>query len=84
MRYLFWIPGAVVFITLLGFAAKNSEMVPVHFFFGLHWNVPMVMVMFCFFVGGVVLGVSGALASLFLQRIEIARLRRVVGRDEES
>lgn len=82
MKYLFWIPGAVVFITLLGFAAKNSAMVPVHFFFDLHWNVPMVLVMFCFFVGGVVLGVSGALASLFLQRIEIARLRRMLGREE--
>lgn len=82
MRFVFWIPGLLVFLMLLGFAAKNSGAVTVNFFFDLHWHVPLVLVMFVFIVGGTILGLTGALGTLFRQRREISRLRRELGRDD--
>jgi len=84
MRFVLWIPGLLLFLMLLGFAAKNSEPVTVHFFLDLHWYVPLVLVMFIFFVGGVVLGITGAMGTLFRQRREIGRLRRAFGREEAA
>jgi uncharacterized integral membrane protein len=84
MRFVFWIPGLLIFIMLLAFAAKNSEPVTVHFFLDFYWRVPLVLVMFTFFVGGVALGIAGILSTLFRQRREIGRLRRALGRDEAA
>lgn len=84
MRFVLWIPGLLVFVMLLGFAAKNSEPVTVHFFLDLNWHVPLVLVMFIFFVGGVVLGITAALGTLFRQRREIGRLRRELGREDAA
>lgn len=84
MRFVLWIPGLLIFFMLLGFAAKNSEPVTVNFFLGFYWYVPLVLVMFTFFVGGVVLGITGVLSTLFRQRREIGRLRRALGRDEAA
>ena len=82
MRFVFWIPGLLIFFMLLAFAAKNSEPVMVHFFLNFYWHVPLVLVMFTFFVGGAVLGITGVLSTLFRQRREIGRLRRALGRDD--
>jgi uncharacterized integral membrane protein len=76
MKVVLWIPAVVVFVLLLGFAAKNSDPVMVRFFFDAHWHVPLVLVMLLFFVAGIAMGVIGALGTLFRQRREIARLQR--------
>jgi uncharacterized integral membrane protein len=76
MKVVLWIPAVVVFLLLLGFAAKNSDPVTVRFFFDAHWHVPLVLVMLLFFVAGIAMGVTGALGTLFRQRREIARLQR--------
>ena len=81
MRFILWIPGLLLFLMLLGFAAKNLDAVTVNFFFDLQWQVPLVLVMFVFIVAGTILGLTGALGTLFRQRREIARLRRELGRD---
>jgi len=76
MKIVLWVPAAIVFLLLLGFAAKNSDTVTVRFFFDAHWHVPLVLVMLLFFVAGIAMGVIGALGTLFRQRREIARLQR--------
>lgn len=76
MKIVLWIPALVVFLLLLGFAAKNSDPVTVRFFFDAHWHVPLVLVMLMFLVAGIAMGVIGALGTLFRQRREIARLQR--------
>lgn len=81
MKFVLWIPGVLVFLLLLGFAAKNSDPVTVRFFFDVHGHVPLVLVMLLFFVIGIALGVIGALGTLFRQRREIGRLKREVRLD---
>lgn len=78
MKFVLWIPGVLVFLLLLGFAAKNSDPVTVRFFFDMHGHVPLVLVMLLFFVVGIALGIIGALGTLFRQRREIGRLKREI------
>jgi lipopolysaccharide assembly protein A len=82
MRFVLWIPGLLLFLVLLGFAAKNLDAVTVNFFFDLHWDVPLVLLLFIFIVAGTLLGLAGALGTVFRQRREIGRLRRELGRED--
>ena len=84
MKFVLWIPGVLVFLLLLGFAAKNSDPVTVRFFFDMHGHVPLVLVMLLFFVVGIALGIIGALGTLFRQRREIGRLKREIRFDEPA
>jgi len=68
--------GIAVFLVLLGFAVKNTEGVVVHYFLGLEWQAPLVLVLLVFFAAGVVLGVTASLAILVRQRREILGLKR--------
>lgn len=79
MRVLVWVLRAAVFLLLLGLAAKNSGIVTLQLFFGATWHVPLVFVMLLFFAAGALVGLTAALATLFRQRREIARLRRESG-----
>lgn len=76
MRYVAWSLRAILFLLLLGFAIKNDGAVTVRFFLGTEWQVPLVVVMLVMFAGGVVLGATATVATLFSQRREIRRLKR--------
>lgn len=82
MRYLIRGLWIVVFVLLLGFAVKNSDTVTVRFFFASAWQLPLVIVMFLFFLAGAAFALVGVLATAMRQRREILRLRRELeGRD---
>lgn len=76
MRAFVWFLRLVLFVVLLGFAVKNSSVVTVRFFFDTVWQVPLVMVMFVFFVVGAAFGLTAVLATLMRQRRELLRLQR--------
>lgn len=76
MRTLMWILRLVLFFLLFGFALKNDQLVDLNFFFGRHWQLPLVFVILAAFTAGAVLGVSSTFASLLRKRREISRLRR--------
>jgi lipopolysaccharide assembly protein A len=59
MWLLRFILKAAIFFTLFAFALNNQEDVVVHFFFGTHWQAPMVLVVLSAFVAGVATGVAG-------------------------
>ncbi|MBK6618401.1 MAG: LapA family protein [Nitrosomonas sp.] len=41
-----------IFFLLLSFAVKNSEMTAIHYYFGIEWELPMIVILFiCFFAG---------------------------------
>ncbi len=46
----------IVFLFLLSIAVKNSELVTVHYYLGMKWEVPMVVVLFCCFAVGALFG----------------------------
>jgi len=61
MWLLQWTLKAAIFFTLFAFALNNQEDILVHFFFGAAWRAPLIVVVLCFFVLGVAVGVLGML-----------------------
>ena len=57
MKYLSWLLKAAIFFTLFTFALNNQHGVTVNFFFGRHWQAPLVLVVLVAFTAGLALGV---------------------------
>jgi uncharacterized integral membrane protein len=81
MRAL-WACRIVVFLFLLAFALKNTELVTVRFFFDAIWQAPLVIIVLAFFAGGVALGALSLLGTLFRLRREVSRLKRAAAKED--
>lgn len=77
MRVLSWAFRLALFVLLLAFAAKNTDLVTLRFYFNLAWQAPLVALLLAFFAAGVLLGLIAMLGAWLAQRKEIARLQRV-------
>jgi putative membrane protein len=76
VRVVGWVTKAVLFVLLVGFALKNSEMITLRYFLGQAWTAPLSLVLLLFFGAGAVLGVAALLGLVNRQRREITRLRK--------
>lgn len=76
LRFVAPIIGLALFLAALGFAVKNSEPVTLHYYLGLVWQAPMVVVLFVVFAIGAVAGVAASFSYLYRQRREILSLKR--------
>jgi lipopolysaccharide assembly protein A len=63
-----WTLKAAIFLILFAFALNNQEDVQVHFFWGLQWRSPLVLVLLGFFAAGVAVGVLGMVPRWWRQR----------------
>ena len=83
MRLITWAIRIALFVVLLAFAARNTELVTLRFYFDLAWQAPLVALLLAFFIAGAVLGLIAMSGTYFAQRREIARLQRAgtAGRD---
>lgn len=52
-----WLLNAAIFFVLFAFALNNQDAVTLHLFFGARWQAPLVLVLLCALLIGVVLGV---------------------------
>ena len=68
IRLLQWTLKAAIFFILLAFALKNREDATVHFFWGLQWHAPMVLVLLSVFTLGLAVGVLGMVPRWWRQR----------------
>ena len=68
MAYLTWVVRILLFLVLLGFAARNLDQVRVHGFLGYEWHAPLVLVMLAVLVLGVGIGIAGALRTALALR----------------
>ncbi len=85
MRYLVWILRLAIFVIVLLFALKNTALVDVGLFGGrIVHQIPLIVVMLAAFVLGLAFGLLVAATTLFRRRREINRLRRELGRAQES
>jgi lipopolysaccharide assembly protein A len=57
MRLVIWLLRAFIFFTLFAFALNNQQAATVHWFFGVGWNAPMVIIVLAAFAAGCVIGV---------------------------
>ena len=76
LRLLSWVLRAALFLLLLLFALKNTDPVTLKFFFERSWQVPLVLLLLLFLVGGATLGLIAAMGRLFAERREILALRK--------
>jgi lipopolysaccharide assembly protein A len=76
MRIVAWIVRLVIFVLILGFAARNTHPVLVRFYLGNEWEAPMAFVLLVAFALGVAAGLAASLGNLFRQRREMVQLRK--------
>ena len=68
MRALVWLLRALVFFTLFAFALNNQQDAVVHWFFGVEWRAPMVIVVLVAFGLGCAVGVVAMMPGWWRQR----------------
>ena len=72
MRIVVWLIRTFLFITLFAFALNNQQPVTVHWFFGLQWQPPLVVVVLLAFATGAVLGMLAMVPSWWRARRALA------------
>jgi len=72
------VPYGILFLVLLGFAAKNTDAVVVRYYLGAEWQAPLVVVLLATFTLGAVSGILASIGYLMRMRRELLRLRRRV------
>lgn len=76
MKYLSWLLKAAIFFTLFAFALNNQHGVTVNFFFGRHWQAPLVLVVLAAFAVGMALGVLVMVPRWWRSRRAAARAKK--------
>ena len=73
MRILVWLFRAFLFFTLFAFALNNLHSATVHWFFGVTWNAPLVIVVLVAFSLGCALGVLAMVPAWWKHRRQARR-----------
>ena len=73
---LTWLVRGLLFIFLLVFAMKNTDLVTMNFLFGHAWQAPLALMLFLTLMCGAALGLLAGLERIFAQRREIQALER--------
>lgn len=76
MRYFLWTLRLALFLLVLSFAVKNTDIVAVHYYLGYQWQAPLVLVLLVFFCLGVLVGIVANLGHMLRRRREVVALRR--------
>jgi uncharacterized integral membrane protein len=74
MQVLVWLVRALIFFTLFAFALNNQQTAVVHWFFGVEWRTPMVIVVLTAFAAGCAIGVLAMVPRWWRRRREALRL----------
>jgi putative membrane protein len=77
MRLFVWLLRAFIFFTLFAFALNNQQTAVVHWFFGVEWRTPMVIVVLIAFAAGCAVGALAMVPSWWRHRREARRLAPV-------
>ncbi|MCX7628255.1 MAG: LapA family protein [Methylophilaceae bacterium] len=75
MRYLYALVAFILFIAVLGFAVKNGTPVTVHYYLGVAWHAPLVLVILVSLITGIALGIAACLGLIIRQRRALSALR---------
>lgn len=76
MRYFYLIGGFLLFLTTLGFALKNTAPVSLHYYLGLQWHAPLILVMLLAFCAGTFAGILACLSLVIRQRRRLLEIQR--------
>jgi uncharacterized integral membrane protein len=76
MRFFLWVLKVALFLLVLSFAVKNTDMVTVRYYLGYEWQAPLVLVLLVFFCLGALVGIAASLGQMLRQRRSAQALRR--------
>jgi uncharacterized integral membrane protein len=76
MRIFSLVIKVAIFLLLLGFALKNTDVVTVRYFLGVEWQAPLAFVLLVLFAVGIVAGILTSLGVIVRQRRELSALKR--------
>jgi lipopolysaccharide assembly protein A len=76
LRYFYTLLSLVLFFAVMGFAAKNAEPVTLHYYLGLAWSAPLVLVLLASFGIGAACGIVACLGLVVRQRKALSAIRR--------
>lgn len=82
MTVLTWAFRLAIFSFLLVFAIRNTQSITLQLIPDLVWEVPLIIVLLIFFVGGAFFGVLSVVGVLFRQRREISHLKRAAAKHQ--
>lgn len=68
MKYIAWLFKLFIFFVLFAFALNNQALVNLHFFFGIIWQIPLVLVVLISFVAGLFAGIAVMLPAWLTKR----------------
>lgn len=80
MKSLLWVPKILLFLIVLTFAIKNTDMVTVRYYLGMEWQAPLIFVMLATFALGVAAGVMAGLSHVFRVKRELAKCKKDMDR----
>ena len=83
MKLILTVIKLILFLLVLTFAVKNTEMVAMRWYMDMEWRAPMVFVVLGACAIGVVMGLLMTVGACVRTRLELGRLRRT-GRDRKS
>lgn len=75
LRHLTTLLFIVIFLAVLGFTVKNSEPVTLHYYLGMSWTAPLVLVLLICIGIGFACGVLACLGLVIHQRRMASALR---------
>ena len=78
MRILALLLKIALFVLLLGFAVKNSDVVTLRYFLGYEWQSPLALVILLSFAIGLLVGLLASSWRLLRNHRELRQLRRSV------
>lgn len=83
-RLLYFLLGVVAMFLGLSFAYKNSQVVALDYYFGLHWASPLSLMLLATLATGVVLGFVASLGMVLRMQRQLVRARREIREIEQE
>lgn len=75
MRYLYAFLSVVLFFAVLGLSVRNAEPVTLHYYLGVVWHAPLILMLLIFFGTGVAVGIMVCLGLVIRQKRQIHALK---------
>ena len=83
-RFLYFFVAMVMLVIGLGFAYKNAQIVNVDYYFGLHWEGPLSLLLLSTLTLGALLGLLAGLGMYVRIQRQLVRTRREVRAMEQE
>lgn len=83
-RFLYFFMAIIMLMIGLGFAYKNAQIVSVDYYFGLHWEGPLSLLLLSTLTLGALLGLMAGLGMYVRIQRQLVRARREVRAMEQE